>query len=111
MGAVVTTNYAGSYRSQGPTTTTTTDLAVEEISLFPNPTQDRLNISIINPDKYIMSIYAIDGKPIPYTVESIASNSCTIRLQTGKTESQSYIAHLVHKTSGATFSKQFIVNP
>ena len=109
MGSVVSTTYNGSYRIAGPTMTSTNTLLQNEITIFPNPTHEYLNIKLQNISDYHVYIYNVNGKRIPYSFVSSTDNLWRIMMRDESIGSGIYYLNVVDKRGSIKISKPFIL--
>lgn len=68
-GKVVNTNFSGSYRQRGPETTSISEFTELEVSIYPNPAANDINLKLANIANYDLSLYSSIGENIPIDLE------------------------------------------
>lgn len=108
-GNPITTNYAGSYRIQGPTMTSTYSPLENAISIYPNPAIAYINIDIKNISNYDINIYSIDGDKIPFSIGSENENTTRIELNSKHFTDNLYLINIIDRRTGKKITRKLIV--
>ena len=110
-GNVVNTNLLGSYRIQGPTTTSSTEVDEPQVSVFPNPGIEEFTVELSNISDYTLLVHSKIGKKVSFSVPSRTINSCTIQLDKSLTTSGLYFVTLINKRTGNKITKKISIIP
>jgi len=104
-GNIVNTNYAGSYRIAGPTMTSTTSILQEDLTIYPNPTTEEINVNLSNISNYTIKIYSVNGEELPFSIESSTDNSCKLKVPDGNLNHTIYYLRIIDKEGLTKISK------
>ncbi|MDF1698528.1 MAG: T9SS type A sorting domain-containing protein [Saprospiraceae bacterium] len=97
---IISTEYSGSYRIEGPTTTSTSEKVINELLVSPNPGFDQIKIDHQGISNYDIYIYSLDGKRQEYSIKSESQNSKTILLDRSQTLSGLYFIRMNNTSNG-----------
>lgn len=82
-GNILNTTYSGSYRVAGPTMTSTTSIPKDDLSIYPNPTTEEINVEYPDLSNCSIKFYAVDGRELSFSIVSSTHNSCKIKIDHG----------------------------
>jgi len=106
---VLNTNYAGSYRLAGPTSTSTVTKLEQNITIYPNPTAEEINIELTNIADYEIYIYNNIGEKMSYSVMESTNNSRRIKMAQSAAGAKNCFITLLNRKSGIKISKALVL--
>jgi hypothetical protein len=83
------------------------DWNIKNISIYPNPFKQTVNILVNNRDEFTVQIYDINGRLI-YNINKITPINKVIRLDNLKVEQGSYLLKIIDLSNGNSAVKQLI---
>ncbi|MEM9545456.1 MAG: T9SS type A sorting domain-containing protein [Bacteroidota bacterium] len=106
---IVSTMLSGSYRTRGPNPTSTTSLNELNVSIYPNPAVDEINIELENLSDYKLYIYTVEGKLMPFSILNSSEHSSRIKLNTNDYRHGVLYLKVADKENIIKFSSPIIV--
>jgi len=106
---VLSTELTGSYRTMGPTSTSTLSTEEYELKVFPNPVIDEFTLKYSDLSKYKLYIYTVDGKEVPHSITSSTVNSSRVKLSNPTFESGIFFIKLIDKGNNVQTSKPILI--
>ena len=108
-GTVQSTSYNGSYRIMGPTATAIKEIEGVELSVYPNPATEALNVEMLNISDYDVKIFSSHGKVLPYSILNAYDSQLRLQLDPQHFPKGIYVLRLLPKEGDKIISKIFTV--